>query len=266
MTSIPLKRCTKCGEEFPATTEFFHFLKGKPRSHCKRCRCEDQREYCAAHPEETAIRKWEWENKNREKVNSRLRKYAADNPEKVRESKRKSAKKQASQIAESRNRPEAKKKKREYDRRRYSANSEAVIRRVRQWDLNNPAKVALQSQAVRTRKHGLPFSFTDEDWQRCLEYWGHKCCICGNPPDLWHVLAREHWIAVTDPRSDNPGTVPWNILPMCHSRKGSRGMAGCNNSKHNKDPEQWLIETFGKRKARQILKRIQAYFEWVRNQ
>lgn len=29
-------------------------------------------------------------------------------------------------------------------------------------------------------------------------------------------------------------------------------------------PELWLIEQFGKRKATEILARIQAYFEWVK--
>src|SRR6267154_1063749 len=40
MSDIPLKRCTKCGEEFPATPEFFHRMKQSKdglRPNCKVC-------------------------------------------------------------------------------------------------------------------------------------------------------------------------------------------------------------------------------------
>lgn len=93
------------------------------------------------------------------------------------------------------------------------------------------------------------------------EYFDGCCAICGRLPSFWHILAQEHWIPITDPRLDNPGTVVGNMLPMCHSRKD--GENGCNNSKSNKDPIVWLVEKFGKRKARRILERIEAYFEWV---
>lgn len=55
-----------------------------------------------------------------------------------------------------------------------------------------------------------------------------------------------------------PGTIPGNMVPLCH------GMFGCNNSKADKDPEIWLIKRYGKRKATIILKRINVYFDIVR--
>lgn len=113
------------------------------------------------------------------------------------------------------------------------------------------------------RKLGLPNTFTTADWQRTLGYFNGCCAVCGHPLyDLFgtHTAAADHWIALSDPRPDNPGTVATNIVCLCH------GSQGCNNSKKNHPAEKWLIERFGKRRAREILKRIETYFQWVREQ
>ena len=54
------------------------------------------------------------------------------------------------------------------------------------------------------------------------------------------------------------GYTPDNILPLCH------GEGGCNNRKREKHAHDWLLLTFGKRKAAQIERRIQEYFNWVK--
>lgn len=105
------------------------------------------------------------------------------------------------------------------------------------------------------RKRSLPIAFSNSDWEDALDYWGYQCAICGRPRGLWHTLAQDHWIPLSDPRC--PGTLPTNILPLCH------GEGGCNNSKGNKDPIRWLEERLGKRRAAQKLAQIQAYFTWV---
>ena len=65
--------CTKCGEEKPETTEYFHRAKNRRDglyTICKECK-------------EKAVRKWQAENY--EKVKERNRRYYAKNPEKVKE-------------------------------------------------------------------------------------------------------------------------------------------------------------------------------------
>jgi DNA-directed RNA polymerase subunit RPC12/RpoP len=106
------------------------------------------------------------------------------------------------------------------------------------------------------RKQQLPNLLTPTDWERCLEYWGHRCAICGRPRGLWHTLAQDHWIPLTHP--DCPGTVATNILPLCH------GEGGCNNSKGKKEPVAWLRARLGSRRARGKLQEIRAYFLWMR--
>ncbi len=129
----------------------------------------------------------------------------------------------------------------------------------RGWFFGPPSGARRRPQlpAYLARKHSLPNTFTADDWQRALEYWEHKCAVCGRPRGLWHTLAKDHWLPLTSP--DCPGTVATNILPLCH------GEGGCNNSKSKKDPESWLIERLGKRRAARKRGEIQAYFDWVRS-
>jgi hypothetical protein len=121
-----------------------------------------------------------------------------------------------------------------------------------------PPAAVLTPHAPRpylARKLSLPMAFSAADWDDALDYWGYQCAICSRPRGLWHTLAQDHWIPLSDPRC--PGTVPTNILPLCH------GEGGCNNSKGNKDPIRWLEERLGKRRAAQKLLEIQTYFAWM---
>jgi hypothetical protein len=120
----------------------------------------------------------------------------------------------------------------------------------------------LSNLVTISRRRKIPLAFTSSDWDRCLEYWNHRCCICNRPIGLWHTLAREHWIPAADKRIDNPGTVPWNILPMCHSMANGRN--GCNNTKNDTAPITWLTRRLGKRAAKKKLAEIETYFDSVR--
>lgn len=117
-----------------------------------------------------------------------------------------------------------------------------------------------QTHIRREHKRGSYLKFTEQDWQRALNYFGGCCAVCGRPPGLWHTLARDHWI----PLVGGGEYTPKNLVPLCHSR--ADGENGCNNTKHKKDPILWLQERYGTRKAKVILKRIETYFEWVRSQ
>lgn len=57
-------------------------------------------------------------------------------------------------------------------------------------------------------------------------------------------------------------TAATNIVPLCHTRITIEGdVMGCNNAKTAKHPERWLIEQFGVKKGKEILERINRYFE-----
>lgn len=67
--NTPIKRCRKCEKEFPATSEFFYLVKGKPGSYCKPCHLENCKEWREKHPDQ-----WQKTNRaNAKKVRERKR-------------------------------------------------------------------------------------------------------------------------------------------------------------------------------------------------
>ncbi len=121
--------------------------------------------------------------------------------------------------------------------------------RRRSWKLNNPAAHARR----RARQLALPVQFTKDDWLFCLNYWAYSCAICGNQEGFLWCLAADHWIPLVD-QEHCPGTVPWNILPLCH------GQGGCNNTKHAQEPRAWLEKKIGKGQAKKKIQDIAQYF------
>ena len=115
--------------------------------------------------------------------------------------------------------------------------------------------VPKQPRPYIVRKRSLPNTFTREDWQRALEYWDYRCAVCNRPRGLWHTLTADHWIPLNSP--DCPGTIPTNLIPLCH------GQDGCNNSKSGRLPDVWLDKKLGKRKAAEKRAEIEAYFAWA---
>ena len=143
--------------------------------------------------------------------------------------------------------------------RYYQENKDEIAARLLRYRQENKDKIAAKDARRRARKNGLPNDWTAKDEQYAFDYFEGLCAVCGKPLNgFWHTGAMDHWIPITADVEDNPGTVPWNMVPLCH------GIDGCNNSKNAKMPEEWLIEQYGKRKAGQIIKRIEAFFDTVR--
>lgn len=131
---------------------------------------------------------------------------------------------------------------------------------LKYWRKNNREVFYEANLRRRTRSKNLPHLFTKDDKKFALEYWDYRCAVCGKELDLTKgnkSWAMDHWIPLSDPREDNPGTVPTNMIPICH------GLDGCNNKKHNSDPVGWLNSTFSKEEASKILSDINTYFRQV---
>ena len=117
------KICTKCGEEKPATAEYF-FVKsmGRPglRAVCKSCEADRQREYVTQNKAEVSARLQSWYSKNKQSVLERSRRWKAANPEKARSSSSKWCK----------NNPQ-------YRRQYYNANRDVFKARGARWRNEN---------------------------------------------------------------------------------------------------------------------------------
>jgi hypothetical protein len=119
------------------------------------------------------------------------------------------------------------------------------------YSAKHPEKMRLKEQLRRARIRSLSATLTDGTWKKALDYFGGRCAYCGRPPGLWHTLAQDHYI----PLSDGGGYTSGNIIPACH------GTSGCNNSKCDHAPIEWINRKFGKRKGAKIIAHIQAYFD-----
>lgn len=127
--------------------------------------------------------------------------------------------------------------------------------KTKEWRASFPDKYLSNPQDEWTFKTWL-YQNCDypEGWLKTLEYFDFRCAVCGRPQGLWHFLARDHWI----PKSRGGRTSLDNLVPLCH------GWDGCNNHKGNKDVHEWLVSVYGARKAKRIEKRVNDYFQWVK--
>ena len=265
-TTIPLKVCTKCHRLLPATTFFFHIHKtGRNglRPDCKICHYEASRKRVESNREATAQYQKEYRESHKEKqieydrlryqansdkIKARTRQYEIDNKDKVAERKR------AYRLAHI---DHIKKHRRQYTRQNRAKLREYGRKRRAEGKIN-VEKSRISTHRRLARKRSLPDTLTHEQWTTCLDYFNGCCAVCGRQlKDLFgtHTVAIDHWTPLA--AEDCPGTVATNIVPLCH------GENGCNNSKGSKAPDIWLTEKYGKRKAQEILARIQAYFASV---
>lgn len=239
------KTCTKCGQAFPATTEYFARSSSKKdglQCWCKACKAahfqknkerilQKQREYYLENHDEILEKQREYNRVNKEARSKARRAYYEANKETMNEN---------SRIYTIKNREKTAKYQREY-RIEYAKKNP---------DFN---RVKLSRRRARIRK--LPHTFTAQQWLACLEYFNYCCAVCGNQlRDLFNTIEphADHWIPINSEQC--PGTTPDNMICLC---------SDCNHRKHAKDPDVWLKEQYGTRKANIILQRIQAYFTWA---
>lgn len=125
----------------------------------------------------------------------------------------------------------------------------------RMWHTKNPHASQQIRQRRRALKQSLPSTLTATEIQFCRQYFHYACAVCGREEGFQWTIALDHWIPLIAPEC--PGTVASNIIPLCH------GIQGCNNMKKAQEASAWVTATFGKQKARIILKRIQQYFYMI---
>jgi hypothetical protein len=240
-----MKRCSKCGVKKPATSDNFHRQKRGLYGFmavCKTCR-----KLIDATPSYKQRRR-----ERHHKPEIREARLAKNSTDEFRAKRRQYY-----------SRPETKTR----IRKEHSTPHYREMERLRAKKPSYAARARRNVAKRNTLKKGLPFTLTDAQWSRALDYFNNKCAVCGRQADFWTFLAQDHWIPLSNPSPSNPGTSAMNIVPLCHSLKGvPSGDPACNMSKKDKDATQWLIERFGKHQAQIILKRINDYFDWVKHE
>lgn len=255
------KICSKCGEEKPATTDYFYKNKdGKfgVARRCKECVKADARQYHEKHKESNNARHREYskqyylDNKEKElKRNKAHREAYKDhyketskvyyelNKERILETTKtyqrehREERSAHAKIYNEANKERIKEQKQQY----YLENKERILARCKEYTLRDPEKTKLRNrewaknnkdkhnmrkQRRRSRQLKLPTTLTEQQWQFTKDWFGNKCCYCGSE----RKLEQEHFIPVTS----SGGYTHDNIVCACKS---------CNNSKGTKPFDEW---------------------------
>ncbi len=259
------QQCTICGEWKSATNEFFEVEPRNTdglRKQCKLCRLSQSRKRIESTPE------------FQKKLELRAAKPSHDSPEYRTILKQRDREKylryrekpfylerQYAQRRAKYSNPIEREKKNAIERERYANNpsckEQAKARRIKREKTpeGKLVRIALKHR-YQAREKELPATLTAKEWKYALEYFHNCCAVCGRQlKDLFgtHTASCDHWIALNDPNC--PGTIAKNCVPLCN------GVGGCNQSKQDKNPFNWLAQKYGKRKAREKLKEIQLYFD-----
>jgi hypothetical protein len=250
--TTPLKRCTKCGNEYPATTE--HFNKNCQANdglhpNCKACRSV----YRQQNHEHIYQQKRRWRQTNPDREKSRVLTWIAANRQRYLDKKCEYYRKNKTRIlAAMRIRyfeyhEEEKEKRRQYYalnknwirinvQRMYRDNTEfrnSVRERVRQWRIQNPeqyrAMMKVASARRRLREKNAEGSFTREDLSLQYRSQRGRCWWCGC--ELNGKYHADHLTALVRNGSNDPR----NIVLSC---------ATCNLSKGGKPPWLWIGRLF----------------------
>lgn len=206
--STPSTRlCKTCGNEYPATLEYFH--KNKDRKDglctaCKRCACEASRIWHKEHPEQSR---------------ARSRRYAQAYPEKKREASRRWREEHPEQVRVNNQRW----------REEHPESPEQIHVRSQHYYKTHPEQARLNSRIRKARKRAAGGAFTAADIELQVKAQTDSkgilhCWWCGKPiKSKYHI---DHRIPITRNGSNDPRN-----LCLAHPK--------CNMSKGNKLPHEW---------------------------
>ena len=223
------KRCSKCGELKPCTSEYFHKHKGGKwgyRANCKECKNKTNKQYY---------------NENKEYLNEKHKQYNIEHKEKreeymkqYREEHKEELKEKSKQYRE-----EHKEEKKEYDKQYLQTEQGKLVNRRKEH--NKRAKL--------NKSEG---TYTNEQWIEMMQYFDYKCAYSGEELIEGENYSIDHILAM-----DNGGSnYIWNLCPMVRNY---------NNSKKDNLILEWYEqqEYYSKERLLKIYKWIEyAYNKW----
>lgn len=177
---MELKKCSKCGAEYPKTSEYFQKdvrIKCGYGSECKICIKLRKAKYNEANKERKSAYNKEYRERNREKLIEHYKNYRKNNQEKIKEYR--------------------------------EANKKRAIEYAKEYRKLNRDKVISTNQKRKARKKHLPATLTAEQWGYIKKYFDNKCAYCGQEADL----QQEHFV----PLSKGGEYTKDNIIPACRN-------------------------------------------------
>lgn len=230
-SNIPLKQCTKCGEKYPATVEYFHKSKGGKYglySCCKICKAEAARRRYIKNPEEHRAARRRYYSEHTEASREQRRQYYAENAEQEREYARRYNAEHPDYAANYR-----------------AEHREEINETVHQWAIRNRARKAAVSRIYRAqnreklntycrnhqaRKLAAEGTHTASDIIAQLKRQKGLCYYCGCKMNRTRYAPNSQTIDHVVPLSRGGRNSPDNLVIAC---------LFCNVSKKNKLPHEW---------------------------
>lgn len=264
-----MKRCSKCGGDFPETSEYFRVVKNSKngfRGICKSCEAERNKRWRENNPEYKKL--WYVDNPeynkqyykaNKETIIEHVNQWGKNNPESVAKSKSKWRENNPGYdklYCEANRGVITERKKLYYEANRetiaerhklyYETNKEAIAENNREahaaahkkWCRAHPDKVNANNQRRRLRERRLPSTLTVSQWEAIKDIFNNRCCYCGSEKSL----TQEHFVGVSQGGEHTHN----NILPACQS---------CNSSKGTKDFFEWYptFKYYSEKREQKIL-------------
>lgn len=199
--SIPLRRCKKCGEEFPATIEFFHRKKDGLRYECKACRVVEGKLERELHHERVRSRERRSYQANKARHNEYSKNYRKDHIDKLHK----------------------------YDKQYYQSNKRRVNERNYRYKRLHPEFSRIDNSKRRARIRQAGGSHTPADIKAQIKSQTDKrgvlrCWWCEQPIEKTYHL--DHRIPLAKGGSNDAR----NLCISCPK---------CNLSKHDKLPHEF---------------------------
>jgi len=254
-TETPLKRCTKCDIEYPATREYFKREKRSKSGLASRCKTCRQNDYLDdAEAQKQRARQWYAENTARSLANSH--KYQAEHSEQILEYKQRyrveycleereysrryyadhieAARAYGRQYAAS-HRDERRIYRQQYyavnahkwlgySRKYFLDKPEELRARARAFRASNPEKMREYRNRRRSQKANNGGTHTAADIRLLLRSQKHKCWWCDHP------IGNDYHVDHRIPLARGGSNAPENLCISCPS---------CNMSKGAKLPQEW---------------------------
>lgn len=211
---IPLKRCAKCGEEKPATIEYFYKDKKSPSgfaSRCITCKLEYARAYRESRKDALAA----WQRDRRERDPETIRRLAREYRARVKEKAR---------LWQRKRRETHREDVRQQNRASYARHKEHYAAYNKMYRRQNRDIVNAAASRHKARKLAAEGNHTGDDIKRQYEQQRGKCYYCGKK------VGKNYHVDHVVPLSRGGSNGPDNLVIACPS---------CNISKRDKLPHEW---------------------------
>lgn len=237
---VKVKRCSKCGRELPANSDYFFKRKESKdglMGVCKECKgksftnklnyqTEEGRRICYKCKEKYELNDDNFYRSSLNKEGFRTTCKNCDNEvNKIYKSNNKELTKKQWKNWYAKNKEYISKYNREY--------RDKNIKRIKKYnkEYQKQYRKTAKGKTIRKKHYhireakikNLKYDFTEQDWLDCQNYFNFKCAYCGRDNEK---LTQDHFIPL-----NNGGTYTKNnIIPCCFS---------CNSSKQDKDFYEW---------------------------